>query len=279
MGGFAMKLNNEFLWGSATASYQCEGAWQEDDKVESNWDKYLHDNHYENGDVASDFYHHYKEDIAMLKKSGQNAFRFSFSWTRIIGEDGSKNQKGLDFYHSVIDECLKYGIEPFVTLYHWDLPQYLEDNGGWLNRKTCEAYREYAKTCFKEFNGKIKYWTTFNEPKWTIVSGYLVGNYPPAIQNPEKTVKAGYHMMLASAMAIREFRELQIQGTIGIVHSYSPVNGVDDSSATNRAMRYADNFMNNWVLDTAAKGKIPTDFLQALSQKGINLSFIDEDDI
>ncbi|MBQ1533708.1 MAG: glycoside hydrolase family 1 protein, partial [Erysipelotrichaceae bacterium] len=179
-----MALNDHFLWGSATASYQCEGAWDLDEKAESNWDRYLHVNGLENGDVASDFYHHYEEDIRMLAEGGQNAFRFSLSWPRIISDiNGTVNRKGLDFYHRVIDTCLRYNVEPFVTLYHWDLPQYLEDEGGWLNRKTCDAYLHFTEVCFKEFSGKVKYWTTFNEPRWTIFNGYLIGNYCPGHHN------------------------------------------------------------------------------------------------
>ena len=139
-----MALNDHFLWGSATASYQCEGAWDLDDKVESNWDRYLHENELENGDVASDFYHHYEEDIRMLSEGGQNAFRFSLSWPRIISDiNGTVNQKGLDFYHRVIDTCLRYDVEPFVTLYHWDLPQYLEDEAA-EQGKTDEYEKNYG---------------------------------------------------------------------------------------------------------------------------------------
>ena len=275
-----MALNDHFLWGSATASYQCEGAWDLDDKAESNWDRYLHENELENGDVASDFYHHYEEDIRMLSEGGQNAFRFSLSWPRIISDiDGTINPKGLDFYHRVIDTCLKYNVEPFVTLYHWDLPQYLEDEGGWLNRKTCDAYLHFAEVCFKEFSGKVKYWTTFNEPRWTIFNGYLIGNYCPGHHNAQETTVGAYHIMLAHAMAVNLFREKQIEGKIGIVHSYTPVDGVDDSPETLKAMRYADNYCNNWVLDVAAKGEIPEDLLDALSEKGIDLSFMKEEDL
>lgn len=272
-------IDNNFLWGGATASYQCEGAWDADDKLESNWDRYLHDNKLENGDIASDFYHHYKEDIRQMAEGGQNAFRFSLSWPRIMKEDGTVNEKGIDFYQKVIDECKKYDIEPFVTLYHWDLPQYLEDKGGWLNREICNAYRTYAETCFKAFNGQIKSWSTFNEPKWIIISGYLIGNYCPGFKDATKTSVAAYHMMLAHAMAVESFRKMNIQGQIGIVHSYTPVDGIDESEKTKVAMRYADNFMNNWVLDVVAKGEIPNDLLLALKDKGIDLSFMKEEDI
>ena len=273
-------MNNSFLWGGATASYQCEGAWNEDDKVDSMWDAYLHEKGLENGDVASDFYHRYKEDIRMMKEGGQNSFRFSLSWPRIIlDKEGTVNPKGLQFYHDLIDECLRQGIEPFVTIYHWDLPQYLEAEGGWQNRATCDAFMHYARVVMKEFDGKITYWTTFNEPRWFIFNGYFIGNYPPECHSAQMTVKGAWHVLLAHAMAVQAFREEGIQGKIGIVHSYTPVDGVDDRPETLKAMRYADNYCNNWVLDTATKGEIPQDMLDKLSAEGIDLSFMNEADL
>ncbi len=272
-------MNRDFLWGGATASYQCEGAWDADDKIESMWDRYLHEKNLENGDVASDFYHRYKEDIRMMKEGGQNAFRFSLSWPRIIlDEKGTVNPKGLQFYHDVIDECRRQGVEPFVTIYHWDLPQFLEEQGGWLNRRTCDAFLEYAKIVFREYNGKIRCWSTFNEPRWFIFNGYFIGNYPPEHHSAQETVRGAYHVMLAHAMAVQAFREMGIEGQIGIVHSYTPVDGVDDSPETKAAMRYADNYCNNWVLDTAALGEIPADMLKKLQDEGIDLSFMQEAD-
>lgn len=274
-----MGLKSNFMWGGATASYQCEGAWNEGGRIESEWDRYLHENNFESGDTASDFYHHYSEDIEMMAEGGQNAFRFSFAWPRIMDEKGNRNQEGINFYHNVIHECRIRGIEPFVTLYHWDLPEYLAKEGGWTNRETCDAFEKYAELCFREFGSEIKWWTTFNEPKWTIVSGYLVGNYPPAEKNAQHAAEAGYHMMLAHAMAVKKFREMNVSGSIGIVHSYAPVDGVNDSESTQKAMRFADNFMNNWVLDVAAKGAFPEDFLEALTAKEIDLSFMKEEDV
>ena len=244
------------------------------------WDHYLHEEHLENGDVASDHYHRFAEDIRMMKEGGQNAYRFSISWPRIItDESGHVNQKGLDFYHEVIRACRENGIEPFVTLYHWDLPQYLQKDGGWLNRATCDAYVRFAETVFREFNGEVSCWTTFNEPRWTIVNGYLIGNYPPGMHDGQMTAIGGYHIMLASALAVERFRSVKISGNIGIVHSYTPVEGVDSRPETLTAMRYADNFMNNWILDVAAKGEIPEDFLEALKDKGIDLSFMKPEDL
>ena len=145
-----MALRKDFLWGSATASYQCEGAWQEGGRVESMWDKYLHEGGYETGDVASDHYHHYKEDIAMMAKGGQNSYRLSLAWPRIIKNiEGEINEEGIQFYRDLLQTCHDNGITPFVTIYHWDLPQYLEDIGGWLNEETCYAYEKYAKVCLE----------------------------------------------------------------------------------------------------------------------------------
>ena len=267
-------MNHDFLWGGATASYQCEGAWKEDDKVKSMWDHYLHEENLENGDIASDHYHRYEEDIRMMAEGGQNSYRFSLSWPRIIkNKEGDVNEKGIEFYHKILDTCKKYGIEPFVTIYHWDLPQYWEETGGWLNEEVCYAYQHYAKVCFDNFKDKITHWVTFNEPKWFICSGYLIGNYPPAHQNPQETIKAAFHVMYANALGVKAFREGNYPGNIGIVHSFTPVNGIDDTVETKIAMRYADNYCNNWILDTAAKGEISIDLLTALS-KIYDISFI-----
>ncbi len=268
-----------FLWGSATASYQCEGAWNEDGKAVSMWDHYLHFNNLENGDVASDHFHRYKEDIRQLKEGGQNAYRFSLSWPRILDDEGNVNPKGIQFYHDVIDECIKNDVEPFVTIYHWDLPQSLEEKGGWQNRKTCDAYNHFAEVVMKEYNGKVKSWTTFNEPRWFIFNGYFIGNYPPECHSVQMTVIGAYHVMLAHSMAVETFRKNKIKGQIGIVHSYTPVDGVDDQPETLKAIRYADNYCNNWVLDTAAKGEIPSDMLEKLATEGIDLSFLKDEDL
>jgi len=259
-------MNKEFLWGSATASYQCEGAWNLDDRVESMWDKYLHDNDLENGDIASDFYHHFKEDIEMMKMGGQNSYRFSLSWPRIIKDrKGNINELGIEFYNNVINCCLDNGITPFVTIYHWDLPQYWQETGGWLDHDVCEAYNHYAKVCFDSFGDRVNLWSTFNEPKWSLVNGYLIGNYPPCEHNVQHTMIAAYNMMYASSLAVETFRKGKYKGKIGLVHSYTPVDGVDDTIETQMAMRNADNYSNNWVLDTAALGEFPIDLITRLS--------------
>ena len=270
---------DKFLWGTATAAYQCEGAWDEDGRVESMWDYYLHENNIENGDVASDHYHKFREDIKYMKDGGHNTYRFSLSWPRIIkNANGDINQAGVDFYHKVIDECINNGITPFVTIYHWDLPQFLEEKGGWVNKDTIDAYIDFVKVVFEEYGKKVKHFVTFNEPRYFIFSGYKIGNYPPAMNNTELTIRGSYYVMLANARAIQEYRKHNFDGKIGIVHSFAPVFGVDDTLETRIAMRNADNFMNNWILDTAAKGEIPIDLLTRLSMK-YDLSYITPDDL
>lgn len=269
----------DFLWGGATASYQCEGGWDEGGRVESMWDQYLHENHLEDGDVASDHYHRYEEDIRMMKEGGHNSYRFSLAWPRIIkNREGEVNEEGIGFYNRLIDACLEYGITPMVTIFHWDLPQYLEERGGWLNRDTCLAYTHYAKVCFERFGDRVRLWTTFNEPRYYTNSGYLIGNYPPGHKSIQETITSSYYMMLASAMAVKAFRDMGCEGQIGIVHSFSPVYTTDSSVDCAIAARYAENFYNNWILDTAALGEIPGDLLGEL-KKNYDLSMMTPEDL
>lgn len=269
----------EFLWGSATASYQCEGAYNQDGRGVSMWDHYLHTNNFEDGNEASNHYNMYQEDIRLIKEGSQNTYRFSIAWPRIFPNGtGEVNQKGIEFYHKLIDELLANNIVPFVTIYHWDLPQSLEEKGGWVNKETCEAYLELVKVIFNEYGDKVKHWVTFNEPRFFTFSGYKIGNYPPAINNTGMYMKAAYNVMYASALAVREYKSRGLDGRIGVVHSFAPVNGENDSNECKEAVRNADNFFNNWVLDTAIRGEFPEDMLNKLSKK-YDLSFIKSEEL
>lgn len=223
-------MNNNFLWGGATASYQCEGAWNVDDKAESMWDYYLHEAGLENGDVASDHYHRYEEDIRMMKEGGQNSYRFSLSWPRIIkNRQGGINLKGIEFYQNLLDTCKKYDIEPFVTLYHWDLPQYWEETGGWLDHDVCAAFEHYAKVCYDHFGDKITNWTTFNEPKWFVANGYKIGNYPPGYQDTQKTLNASNyraHVMATTTQFHMPSSEARKKMLLPFAHLISRLTGV-----------------------------------------------------
>lgn len=275
---------NKFLWGSATAAYQCEGAWNEGNRGETQWDVFSHHSplniNHVTGDVASDFYHHYEEDIRMLAEGGQNTFRFSIAWSRVIPDGvGKVNQEGIDFYNHVIDTCLKYKVVPNITLFHYDLPKPIYDIGGWTNRKTVDYFVRYAKICFKEFGDRVPLWETINEPKYYSYCSYIVGNYPPNHHlDFNSFCKVGYHLLLASAKTVIEFRSSNAIGKVGMAIDTGNVQTrySDDSSLV--AARKADLFYNKWVTDTVYKGYFPDELFRLLKESGIDLSFIKEYD-
>ena len=176
-------FGSEFLWGTASAAYQIEGAHNQDGRGNSIWDVFSEKGRIknkENGQIATDFYHRYKEDIALAKSMNFRVFRFSISWSRIFPKGtGEVNPFGVQFYHKVIDECLRQGLQPWVTLYHWDLPQELEELGGWANREVVEWFKAYTQFCAQEYGSKVKNWMVFNEPSAVIGLGYLAGYHAP----------------------------------------------------------------------------------------------------
>lgn len=269
-----MKFPKDFLFGAASASYQVEGAWNEDGKGISNWDVFtkIPGKTFEgtNGDVAIDHYHRYKEDIKLMAEMGLESYRFSVSWPRIIPDgDGEINQRGIDFYNSIIDECLKYGIVPFVTLYHWDMPQVMEDKGGWLNKATINAFEKYANACFKAFGDRVKHWITFNETIVFASGGYLKGCHPPAIQNdPKKYFDVIHNVMVAHAKCVKSYKELHQGGEIGITNVFSPAFSVDDKEENLKAMYHANQYEINWYFDPVLKGHYPEYVVNELDKNG-----------
>jgi len=188
----------DFKWGVAAAAYQTEGAWNIDGKGESIWDRFSRKSgkieRGENADVAADFYNRYEEDIDLIESMNFKVFRFSLSWPRILPNGtGEINHAGLDFYHRVIDNCLAVGIEPWITIYHWDLPQVLEDQGGWANRKILDWFSEYTEVVTKEFGSKVKNWMVLNEQFSFIAGGYLAGYMAPGRRNIRGFLKAVHH--------------------------------------------------------------------------------------
>ena len=207
----------KFLWGASTSAYQVEGAVAEDGKSPSIIDMYEHPEDVADFSVASDHYHRYREDIAMFAEMGLKAYRFSIAWTRILpGGTGDVNAKGLEFYGNLIGECRKYGIEPIVTMYHFDLPYCLEEKGGWLNRDTIDAFVNYAKVLFKHFGGEVKYWLTINEQNTMILHPGAIG-LPKSGELPSKKVmyQQNHHMMLAQAKVMKLFHQMVPEGMIG----------------------------------------------------------------
>lgn len=269
-----MKFPHDFLFGAASAAYQVEGAWQEDGKGISNWDVFskIQGKTFEgtNGDIAVDHYHRYKEDIKLMAEMGLESYRFSIAWTRIIPDgDGLVNNKGLDFYNNVINECLKYGIVPFVTLYHWDMPQNLEEAGGWTNKRTIDAFVKYAEVCFKAFGDRVKNWITFNETVVFCSLGYLEGAHPPGILNdPKKYFQATHNVFTAHAKAVEVYTKLVHFGEIGITHVFSPCFSIDEQLENQQAAYHANQYWLSWYYDPVLKGKYPEYVVKQLAEKG-----------
>ena len=273
----------DFLWGSATAAYQCEGGWQEGNKDISNWDAFCHSDKNNinsvTGDVASDVYHKYEEDIRMMAECGQNSYRFSLAWTRIISsETGKVNNDGIEFYNKIINTCLKYHIRPLVTLYHYDMPNTLFEKGGWENRNTVDAYAKYAEVCFENFSDRVSLWATVNEPNYETLCCYGIGNYPPNIHDLERRWKAMYHIMLASAKAIGLFRKRKYEGMIGVVSDSYMISALRENADYLEAIRLGDIFFNKSVNEVAVKGVYSKDFVEKLQSEGYDLSYMLEED-
>ena len=213
-----MPLPKDFIWGVAGASYQVEGAWNEDGKGPSIWDTYTHwrnspvHNH-ETGDVACDHYHRYKEDVALLKEMGVQAYRFSISWTRIFPDGtGSVNPKGIEFYSNLVDELIKNGIEPMVTIYHWDLPQGIFDRGGWLNPEIIGWFENYTKVVVEALSDRVKYWFTINEPQIFIGLGCHLGVMAPFKKYTDGEIfRMSKNVLLAHGTAVRTIRKYSKQ--------------------------------------------------------------------
>ncbi len=269
-----MRFPHDFFFGAASAAYQVEGAWNEDGKGVSNWDVFskIPGKTFEgtNGDIAVDHYHRYKEDIRLMAEMGLESYRFSVAWTRIIPDgDGEINPQGLAFYNALIDECLHYGIVPFVTLYHWDLPQVLEEAGGWTNKRTVDAFSKYATTCFKAFGDRVKHWITFNETIVFCSLGYLDGAHPPGIShNPRLYFQATHNVFVAHARAVEEYKKLRQYGEIGITHVFSPAFPADGQSDNAQAADHANQYSLAWFYDPILKGAYPDYVVGQLKERG-----------
>lgn len=270
-----LKMPNNFLFGAASASYQVEGAWNEDGKGLSNWDVFskIPGKTFENtnGDVAVDHYHRYKEDIALMAEMGLESYRFSISWPRIFPNGtGEVNEKGLEFYNNLIDECLKHDIVPFVTLYHWDLPQALEEKGGWKNKETVDAFVRFADTCFQSFGDRVNHWITFNEAVIFCSLGYLTGAHPPGIEGDVKGYfQTTHNVFVAHARAVELFKQNGHTGEIGITHVFNPAFSIDDTEENKFAEMHANAYATHWFYDPILKGEYPEYVVNGLSEQGL----------
>lgn len=212
-----MGLPKDFLWGASTASYQIEGAWNEDGKGLSVWDIFCEKQgavkNGENGHIACDHYHRYKDDVALMKKLGLKAYRFSVSWSRIMPNGtGEINKKGIQFYNNLIDELIKNDIEPIMTMYHWDLPAELHYKGGWLNLEIADYFMEYAKVIAENFTDRVKKIITINEPLCIIALGYAEGVHAPGLKlSPREYLKCAHNLLLAHGKAAKTLKNTELK--------------------------------------------------------------------
>ncbi|HEY5158888.1 MAG TPA: GH1 family beta-glucosidase, partial [Anaerolineales bacterium] len=245
------------------AAYQIEGAWNEDGKGLSIWDTFTHTPgkivNNETGDVSVDHYHRYKEDVALMKELGLDAYRFSVAWSRILpAGTGSINRAGLDFYDSLVDELLRKKIEPYVCLFHYDLPQALQDKGGWPNRDTALAFAEYAHVVTGRLSDRVKVWFTHNEPWVTAAAGYFDGSHAPGIKDPVATFKAMHHLLLSHGLAAEAIRAAAKQPVkVGITLNLNPVHPATGSKKDRDAAMRMDAILNRAMLDPLLKGTTP----------------------
>jgi beta-glucosidase len=258
---------SDFIWGAATASYQIEGAAHEDGRGESVWDRFCATpgkvRNGDSGEVACDFYNRYRDDVKLMRELGLDAFRFSVAWPRVLPEGrGRVNEAGLDFYDRLVDELLANEIEPFVTLFHWDTPQALEDLGGWPARSTAEAFVEYAEVVAARLGDRVRHWITHNEPWVYAWIGHSWGHHAPGRTNESDAVATAHHLLLSHGWAAEAIRrvtpESQVGITLNLAHSYPASDSPEDEAAA----WHVDGEGNRWFLDPLFRGSYPADLLE-----------------
>jgi beta-glucosidase len=264
---FRSAFPGDFVWGAASASYQIEGAADEDGRGESIWDRFSATpgkvRNGESGAIACDFYHRYREDIALMRELGIDAFRFSIAWPRVLPEGrGAVNTRGLDFYDRLVDALLEAGIRPFATLYHWDLPQTLEDEGGWTARSTADAFVEYVDAAAQRLGDRIDRWITLNEPWVSAWVGYGWGHHAPGRVSERDALAASHHLLLAHGRGIEVLRAHAPAAELGITLNLVHVYPASDDPADLDAARHVDGFNNRWFLDPIFRGSYPSDMLE-----------------
>jgi beta-glucosidase len=267
------RFPDDFLWGAATSAYQIEGSPTADGAGRSIWHRFSHTpgNTWldQTGDVACDHYRRYKGDVALMSELGLMAYRFSISWSRIYPKGtGLVNKKGLDFYSRLVDALLEKGIKPNATLYHWDLPEALDDRGGWLNRNIADWFSDYATTMFDALGDRVEMWSTLNEP-WVVTDGgYLAGVLAPGHSNLFEAPIATHNLLRAHGSAVERFRSAKAaqKGKIGIVVNLEPKYPASQSAEDLAAVKRADAYMNRQYLDPVFKGEYPVELREIFGE-------------
>ena len=280
----AKEFKENFIFGAAASSYQIEGAAAEDGKGPSIWDVFckipgkIYKGH--TGDIACDHYHRYKEDVELMSDIGVNAYRFSVSWPRIFPEKGKYNKKGMDFYKRLVNELCEKGIMPTVTLYHWDLPLWAYEMGGWLNRDSVKWFKEYALKVFEELNDSVKLWITHNEPLCSSIYSYYEGVHAPGHKNSREALTVAHHILLSHGTAVEDFRKFNFKDSkIGITLNLTPSYPATGSKEDIEAAFISDGYSIRWFLDPIFKSCYPEDMKKVYKEFIGDFDFIRDGDL
>ncbi len=273
-----------FLWGVATSAYQIEGAVDEDGRGESIWDRFSHTPGLvrggDTGDVACDHYHRWAEDLELIADLGVGLYRFSVAWPRILpAGSGRPEQRGIDFYTRLVDRLLEHGIAPMVTLDHWDLPQALQDAGGWPARDTAARFAEYADVMFRALGDRVRFWVTHNEPWMVAAIGHRLGLHAPGVKDFRASLRASHHLLLSHGMAVQAYRATGLSAPMGIVLNLFQTVPHTEGEADAEAAIASDGYTNRWYLDPLFRGRYPDDTWGLFQRVGGPIDFIEPGDL
>ncbi|WP_128895311.1 GH1 family beta-glucosidase [Longirhabdus pacifica] len=278
------QFTKEFIFGTATSSYQIEGAAFEGGRTPSIWDTFSRTPgkvlNGDTGDIACDHYNRMEEDITILKQLGVDSYRFSIAWPRIFPQQGQYNEEGMAFYKKLATRLVEEGIQPAVTLYHWDLPQWAYELGGWINRDVVTWFMDFASVCFQELDEVVSMWTTHNEPWCASLLSYHQGIHAPGHTNLDEAIRAAHHILLSHGAAVHFYKE-QFGGKkpIGIVLNLGPTYAMSESINDQLAANNCDGYLNRWFLDPLFKGEYPTDMMNLYSKFIHNYDFMEDGDL
>ncbi|NTW41238.1 MAG: family 1 glycosylhydrolase, partial [Cellulomonadaceae bacterium] len=268
-----LRFPPDFMWGSATAAFQIEGATHTEGRTDSIWDTFCRIPGAvvggDTGDVACDHFHRWPQDVALMADLGLGAYRFSTAWPRIVPQAGTINQAGLDFYSRLVDGLLDKGVLPWLTLYHWDLPQWIEDRGGWTSRDVVGHFTDYALALHGALGDRVRHWTTLNEPWCSANLGYAGGQHAPGRQEPQAAVDATHHLLLAHGTVIKTLRAIDPTATLGITFNTTIADPADPDDAADVAAAYrSETLLNRVFIEPVMLGAYPVDAVEAFASVG-----------